>query len=67
MSTFDFQTVQKAQSLRIFVESSRLSVPDATLNFHLTHEGLGIDMVDREGDVLKSLCLMWDELEGLLQ
>lgn len=53
--------------VRVQVTSDRLSEEGSFLSFKMTREGLIIDHVDEHGNVIKSFCNMWDELEGLLK
>jgi hypothetical protein len=51
----------RSQELLVIVESDRL--PDNhALQFKLTPEGLVIDHIDQEGEVVATFCQMYDEL-----
>ncbi len=53
--------------VRVQVESDRLSEEKSFLSFKFTDEGLIIDHVDNDGNVIKTFSNMYDEIEDLLQ
>lgn len=53
--------------VRVHVESDRLSEDGSMLSFKFSHEGLVIDYVDSDGNVIKSSSQMFDEIEANLK
>ena len=48
---------------RVQVACDRLSEEEGQLHFTFSHEGLVIDLVDKNGEVVKTTSKMFDEVE----